>query len=104
MAELLAANANGVRFSVIDEGEGIPIAHQERVFERFFQVDGSRARQPKRRGTGLGLAIVKHAARRLGGEVRVHSVYQEGTRDDGRDSRLPSAAVRGRGILTGRSV
>jgi len=69
----------GVRFEVIDQGVGIPLEHQQRVFERFYQIDPARAGNGPRRGTGLGLAIVKHAARRLGGTVQVDSVWQRGT-------------------------
>lgn len=69
----------GVRITVRDEGLGIPIAHQQRIFERFYQVDRARTGGSVQRGTGLGLAIVKHAARRLGGTVGVESVYQQGT-------------------------
>ncbi|MFT5423122.1 MAG: two-component system phosphate regulon sensor histidine kinase PhoR [Phycisphaerales bacterium] len=68
-----------VRFSVIDQGRGIPLKDQQRVFERFFQVDPGRDAQREHRGTGLGLAIVRHAVRRLGGQVEIQSVLQEGT-------------------------
>lgn len=62
---------------VTDKGPGIPIAQQQRIFERFYQVDP--ARTGAQRGTGLGLAIVKHAARLLDGSVEVESVWQQGT-------------------------
>lgn len=73
------ANARPVVISVTDRGVGIPLKHQQRIFERFYQVDESRTRQGVRRGTGLGLAIVKHAVRVLGGEIAIESVWQEGT-------------------------
>ncbi len=69
----------GVRLRVIDSGQGIPIAQQARIFERFYQVDAARSGPAARRGTGLGLAIVKHAAKRLGGTIAVDSVWREGT-------------------------
>lgn len=71
--------AEGVRWRVIDEGIGIPLGQQQRVFERFYQVDMSRAGGQERRGTGLGLAIVKHAVRALRGTIRVDSVWKQGT-------------------------
>jgi len=82
---------DGVEIAVRDRGVGIPLKDQERIFERFYQVDKSRARSSARRGTGLGLAIVKHATRVLGGEIRVDSVWQEGTT---MTVTLPDAAVR----------
>jgi two-component system, OmpR family, phosphate regulon sensor histidine kinase PhoR len=69
----------GVRLEVIDRGVGIPLNQQSRVFERYYQVDQARDGGRIRRGTGLGLAIVKHAVRRLGGTIRVNSVWQQGT-------------------------
>lgn len=66
-------------WTVTDRGIGIPIEHQQRIFERFFQVDGARSGEPTKRGTGLGLAIVKHAVRTLGGSIDVESVWKKGT-------------------------
>jgi two-component system, OmpR family, phosphate regulon sensor histidine kinase PhoR len=71
--------SSGIRFSVKDEGVGIPLTHQSRIFERFYQVDEARTGSSARRGTGLGLAIVKHSARILGGTIRVKSIPQQGT-------------------------
>ncbi|HSG66431.1 MAG TPA: ATP-binding protein, partial [Gammaproteobacteria bacterium] len=67
--ESLDETHRGLVLEVIDKGVGIPIEHQQRVFERFYQVDEARSGTAAKRGTGLGLAIVKHAARRLGGAV-----------------------------------
>ena len=52
---------------VRDAGPGIPQADLTRVFERFYRVDKSRARDPG--GTGIGLAIVRHLVELLGGDV-----------------------------------
>ncbi len=73
------AGALGVRIGVRDKGIGIPFSQQQRIFERFYQVDEARDGSSARRGTGLGLAIVKHAARTLGGNIRLKSIHQQGT-------------------------
>jgi two-component system phosphate regulon sensor histidine kinase PhoR len=82
VASRLASDLGGpptIRIRVVDNGVGIPLADQQRIFERFYQVDNSRSWLTARRGTGLGLAIVKHALKRLGGTIRVESVWQQGT-------------------------
>ena len=66
-----------VEVEVRDQGYGIPLRHQERIFERFYQVDRSRERTDG--GVGLGLAIVRHVATNHGGEIRVESTEGEGS-------------------------
>ena len=65
----LEARAEGDRalLSVGDFGPGVPESDLGRVFERFFRVDKSRARDPG--GTGLGLSIVRHLVELHGGKV-----------------------------------
>jgi signal transduction histidine kinase len=67
-----------ITFVVADEGPGIPEEDLARVFERFYRVDKSRARDPG--GTGLGLAIVKHLVELHGGSVRVENQSESGAR------------------------
>ncbi len=62
---------------VTDEGAGIPHHHLDRIFERFYRVDGARSRSTG--GTGLGLSIVRHVTRNHDGEVTVDSTEGEGT-------------------------
>ena len=62
---------------VSDNGIGIPLKAQARVFERFYRVDKDRSRE--RGGTGLGLSIVKHVAELHGGHVGVISELGEGS-------------------------
>ena len=59
----------GVRFEVKDDGPGISPEHREKVFERLFRIDPSRARQTG--GQGLGLAIVKQIVEAHDGHVGV---------------------------------
>ncbi|HEX9978069.1 MAG TPA: ATP-binding protein [Acidimicrobiia bacterium] len=69
--------ADQVLIEVIDHGIGIPAAHLDRIFERFYRVDRGRSRATG--GTGLGLSIVRHIARNHRGEVSVESVDGEGS-------------------------
>jgi two-component system phosphate regulon sensor histidine kinase PhoR len=67
-----------VEIEVRDTGVGIAREHIPRLTERFYRVDGSRARETG--GTGLGLAIVKHVVQRHGGALDVDSNPGKGSR------------------------
>ena len=60
-----------VRLTVADTGIGIPAEEQEKIFDRFYQVDGSERRAY--RGTGLGLSICKHIVERHQGRIWTES-------------------------------
>jgi len=53
--------------TVADGGAGIPPAHRDRIFDRFYRIDEGRAREMG--GTGLGLAIAKWAVEANGGQI-----------------------------------
>ena len=60
-----------------DNGLGINERHINRLFERFYRVDKSRARNEG--GTGLGLSIVKHIIEAHGHNVQVRSTEGQGS-------------------------
>ncbi|MDO4501138.1 MAG: ATP-binding protein [Erysipelotrichaceae bacterium] len=63
--------------TVKDNGIGIPLSEQDRVFERFYRVDKSRSKTSG--GTGLGLAIVKHIVEIHNAKIKLDSVPNVGT-------------------------
>lgn len=62
---------------VKDNGIGIALEHQDRVFERFYRVDKSHSKSSG--GTGLGLSIVKHAVQYHHGKLELKSEIGKGT-------------------------
>ncbi|WP_242041980.1 HAMP domain-containing sensor histidine kinase [Alkalinema sp. FACHB-956] len=60
-----------------DRGIGIPLPHQQRIFERFYRVDESMTRS--RDGTGLGLAIAKSLIEGMNGRITLRSKPGEGS-------------------------
>jgi len=81
-------NGSAIAVSVADTGRGVEPTELERIFERFYQEEGSLQRT--RNGTGLGLAICRQVVERWGGHIWAES--------DGRDRgtrisfTVPSAA------------
>jgi signal transduction histidine kinase len=62
---------------VCDRGIGIALAHQQRVFERFYRSDDPSTRS--RDGTGLGLAIAKSLVEGMNGKISLMSKPNEGS-------------------------
>lgn len=60
-----------------DQGIGIPLPHQKRIFERFYRVDEAMTRS--RDGTGLGLAIAQSLIEGMKGRITLRSKPQEGS-------------------------
>jgi signal transduction histidine kinase len=67
----LGRHEGRVLFAVRDEGLGIPLREQERIFEKFFRLDPNLTRGVG--GTGLGLYICRELVRRMGGRIWVAS-------------------------------
>lgn len=65
-----------VRISVKDSGPGISDEHQQKIFEKFHQLDGSITRRGE--GTGLGLAICRQLAELLAGSIHLESQVEKG--------------------------
>jgi heavy metal sensor kinase len=66
-----------VAVDVSDNGPGIAAEHHEKVFERFYRVDGARARSTG--GVGLGLAIARWAVELNGGRIELESNLGRGS-------------------------
>ena len=73
----LSQDDEAICFWVADDGIGIPADEQERIFELFYQVDGSATRRFG--GTGMGLALVKKIAEIHHGVIGADSTVDEGS-------------------------
>jgi signal transduction histidine kinase len=74
---LVSTDRGALRFEVVDDGIGIPVAEQGRVFGVFERLHEGRSDAP---GTGLGLAITKKLVELQHGLIDFSSVEGEGTR------------------------
>jgi signal transduction histidine kinase/CheY-like chemotaxis protein len=72
-----AIDSGRLNLSVRDTGIGIAPGDQARIFEEFSQVDTKIQRRVK--GTGLGLPLSRSLAELLGGELRVESIFGQGS-------------------------
>lgn len=73
----LAEVDGSIRLSVSDTGVGIPADSQERIFDRFQRVDGTRSRTHE--GSGIGLSLARELVTLHGGTVAVDSTVGQGT-------------------------
>jgi len=74
-AKVNLANRPGVEVRIEDTGPGIPAEYQQRIFEKFFRMPGT-----KGEGIGLGLYISREIVAAHGGEMGVESEPGKGSR------------------------
>ena len=60
----------------MDNGIGIPVEDQEKIFEQYFRTEQSKDAAT---GTGLGLSISKSLIEMQGGHIWFESVFEQGT-------------------------
>ncbi|MGL4283266.1 ATP-binding protein [Eubacterium aggregans] len=66
-----------IKITISDAGIGIKDVEMQRIFEKFYQVDSKK--DGSKTGTGLGLTILRSLAQLMQRDIRVDSVYGEGT-------------------------
>lgn len=66
-----------VEISVTDNGPGISLEHQDKIFRRFYRIDKSRSKEMG--GTGLGLSIVRHIVEAHDSKINLVSKVGKGT-------------------------
>jgi heavy metal sensor kinase len=71
------ATSGRAMIEVRDTGPGIPAAHRNRIFDRFYRVDAGRSREEG--GVGLGLAIARWAVEANGGQIELASEGMDGS-------------------------
>jgi len=69
-------NGKVLHLAVKDDGPGIPLTEQKKIFETFYQIETHE--NPKMYGVGLGLSLVKLLVQKHNGSVYVDSSYKEG--------------------------
>lgn len=68
---------NKVRYEVIDNGIGVPLAAQKQLFQKFYRADNAKVRRPD--GTGLGLFLAKRVIEAQGGTILFKSEEGKGS-------------------------
>ncbi len=71
----LRSDNDGIQLVIADDGGGIPLQDQSRVFDRYYRGDQSR----RENGCGLGLSFARAVVRAHGGEISVSSAPGEGS-------------------------
>jgi signal transduction histidine kinase len=67
-----------VKLEVLDHGMGIPVAEHDKIFEKFYRCGDPLVHNIK--GSGLGLSLVRHIVRAHGGDVKVESSPEKGSK------------------------
>ncbi|MCG8569078.1 MAG: ATP-binding protein, partial [Spirochaetes bacterium] len=73
----LGKQGDRIRFVINDQGKGMPIDQQDKLFLPYYQVSNDKAAN---QGMGLGLCLVKDAVDSLAGQIQIHSQPQKGTK------------------------